>query len=703
MSVVSRALDLLSQHCSATEMRRTYNDALYMTARHNSVKVMGFLFCATDMDKIALNKAIVLSCTFGHTATMLRLLNPLRSAFSGHGSLSKILDYILNVAAFNGHVEVVKILIQEGANIDAVSERVPWNSDHGVLVTREGELQNPRQTALQAAMSGFTDSPWMRYTFEETEGWSGNTAAREATVLLLLEQCANIYGSVNGSDTLVDAAVKYCSATIVQAKIDKNPSLMDSPFDRKMAFRIAASREIGAAAVIKVLLHAGSYPTESESTHNDNEPDFKLILDQALDFFRKSPYGENWQQQSRPIHDVLQDGPGAVIKLILKLSPTITVEDMRYSYLLQMSVAINDRECTDLLLQRGIDVNAQGRYYGTALQCAARFGNSELVQRLLDLNARVNTLSGRYGTALRAAIWGGHEKVVGILLDHGANVNLRPSSNGSKKIDSIPILHLALRSPKLAILRSLIAAGADVNADATNQPIILSIACGLGDLAMVQLFLDNKINLTFTRAIYRPSFKPMHESDSESDDYLDVKSFDKMELCQEERASALHVACAKGREDIVRVLLEHGANVQLEFEVLFRLWTPKEQGISPESGLDHYYISRTPLQVAAKAGHVSIVRLLINAGARINHCNPHGTALSIASREDKLEVVEELLQFGSCLPDSSDYSSVLKAACESYSLAIFEALLDSLPPSMEKRAYADTFSAAIRAENNSVL
>ena len=484
--------------------------------------------------------------------------------------------------------------------------------------------------------------------------------------------------------------------------IDKSPSLIDSPYDRRMAFKTAASREIGAAAVIKVLFHAESYPTENESTQNDNRSIFKLILDEALDFFRRSPYGNHWQQQ-RPIQDVLQDGPGAVIKMILQLFPMMRAEDMRYSYLLQMSVAINDYESTDLLLQRGVDVNTQGRYYGTALQCAARFGNSELVQRLLGLNARVNTLSGRYGTVLRAAVAGGHEKIVGILLDRGADVNSRRSSNGSEKIDSIPILRLALKSSNLALVKSLIAAG--VNVDATDQPIILSTACGLGNLAVVQLFLDNKFNVTFIRTKSwprsRPRFKPGDESDGESDNDLDDAKFPaKIQLSEGERASALHVACATNHEDIVRVLLEYGADVQLEFEETLELWTPYEPEVNRKS---ERYISRTPLQIAAQAGHVSIVRLLINAGARINHCNPHGTALSIASRENELGVVEELLKFGACLPNSSDFASVMTEACQSYSHAIIEALLDGLPENMEERAYADTFFAALRSGDDSTL
>lgn len=136
--------------------------------------------------------------------------------------------------------------------------------------------------------------------------------------------------------------------------------------------------------------------------------------------------GQARSTRSSSIHEVMDDGPGAVVRFLLPLIPSATTsDDTRYVFLLQMAVATHDMNLVTLLLGRGLDVNARGCYYGTALQCAARYGHIDLVQLLLRSGADANILAGEHGTALRAAAAGGHEGVMDVLLEHGADVNLR--------------------------------------------------------------------------------------------------------------------------------------------------------------------------------------------------------------------------------------------------------------------------------------
>ena len=77
----------------------------------------------------------------------------------------------------------------------------------------------------------------------------------------------------------------------------------------------------------------------------------------------------------------------------------------------------------EMLLQQGVDVNAQGGIYGNALQVASYRGHEKVVSMLLERGAEVNALGGPYGNALQAASYGGYEKVVSMLLERGAEVN----------------------------------------------------------------------------------------------------------------------------------------------------------------------------------------------------------------------------------------------------------------------------------------
>ena len=72
-----------------------------------------------------------------------------------------------------------------------------------------------------------------------------------------------------------------------------------------------------------------------------------------------------------------------------------------------------------LLLETGVDVNAQGGRYGNALR-AASFHGGAVVRLLLKTGADVNEQGGKYGNALQTAS-----------LDHGKNLVRRQSKDGT--------------------------------------------------------------------------------------------------------------------------------------------------------------------------------------------------------------------------------------------------------------------------------
>jgi ankyrin repeat protein len=79
---------------------------------------------------------------------------------------------------------------------------------------------------------------------------------------------------------------------------------------------------------------------------------------------------------------------------------------------------------TRLLLDKGVNVNAQGGHFGNALQAASERGDEQVVKTLLDAGAEVNAQGGEYDNALQAASAGGHEQVVKTLLNAGAHQHL---------------------------------------------------------------------------------------------------------------------------------------------------------------------------------------------------------------------------------------------------------------------------------------
>ena len=117
------------------------------------------------------------------------------------------------------------------------------------------------------------------------------------------------------------------------------------------------------------------------------------------------------------------------------------------------SAKCHDR-IVQLLLEKGVDANAEGEDYGKALQEASAGGHYQLVKQLLENGADVNAQGGYYGNALQAASAGchglpqaalsggytlqlraasakGHNQIVQLLLNKGANVNAQGGSYGN--------------------------------------------------------------------------------------------------------------------------------------------------------------------------------------------------------------------------------------------------------------------------------
>ncbi|KAH6986852.1 hypothetical protein EDB80DRAFT_176155 [Ilyonectria destructans] len=62
----------------------------------------------------------------------------------------------------------------------------------------------------------------------------------------------------------------------------------------------------------------------------------------------------------------------------------------------------SNENTVQMLLEKGVDVNAKGGRYGSALQAASAKGYDKIVQLLLEKGADVNAKGGCYGSALEA-------------------------------------------------------------------------------------------------------------------------------------------------------------------------------------------------------------------------------------------------------------------------------------------------------------
>jgi len=448
--------------------------------------------------------------------------------------------------------------------------------------TFNGQVRQP-SSALQACLQ-----PISRKSRRPENDLDAATARQDATtrdsvIRLLIESGADINEMGGSALSPVHYAVRCCTEETVRLMIAHGAEINKNTPEGGVPLQCAAGRETGSLPIVRALLDAGAEVPVDTADGVTSSP----ALESALDCFgpglaekrrleleyKGFLHMEEFALQngrfveSESVEEVLTTGPGAVIKLLLQTTEQLLATDERFCLLLQMAAASGDEDLVQLLIDRQVDVNATGHHYGTALQAASHCGRLGCVRKLLDAGAEACTASGNQGPALAAAVKGQHVGVVRALLNSDVRLH-----------EDTTVLATAAMDGHLEIVRILLDAGADVNFCNTDCAPALVHACASGSIEIVDLLISRgaDINLNVECSTTRD-----HGSIYINDDTRNG-------------LSALHVTCRTGRHDIVHVLLLHGADI--------------EQTI---------YGFGTPLAVAARAGHVSVMEQLAQAGAKI--------------------------------------------------------------------------------------
>jgi len=286
----------------------------------------------------------------------------------------------LQAASYNGHDDMVRLLLDRGANVNA----------------RGGKYCN----ALQAASSG------------------GHAVI--AKILVGKGAYVNAQGGHYGNALL--AASFRGHADIVRLLLDEGADVNAQGGYYGNALQAASS--MGHVEIAKLLLYKGAnvnepggfeYGSALIAALKQNHAEIaRLLLDKGANVNMGVPY-------HYPLEIASLRCNTEFVKLLLDKGAYINVQGERYGGALQAAALQANVETVRLLLDRGAEVNARGGEYGSALQAASAYGISQVVRLLLDKGADVNAKGGTYGSALQAAMSQGHMRVVELLLNRGAN------------------------------------------------------------------------------------------------------------------------------------------------------------------------------------------------------------------------------------------------------------------------------------------
>jgi ankyrin repeat protein len=238
------------------------------------------------------------------------------------------------------------------------------------------------------------------------------------------------------------------------------------------------------------------------------------------------------------------------------------------------------------------------------LYYSALCGFHDLIRHIANKYPQhVNAIGGSYGFPLVAALCRNHFQVAELLLENGGRVDVRDTRKQTA-------LHKTIgRNDCEAIeaVQFLLKYGADVNAQRDDLWTPLHLALSLGKLKVARLLLDHQADV---HARNNDGQAPLHllsrlEAPENVDDGSDIaklllKCGANVNEKDKDDATPLHVASYYKRLEIVRVLLDNGASLDME----------TDQG-------------KTPLQIVIRSNGddqgdgVDIARLLVEHGAEV--------------------------------------------------------------------------------------
>ena len=338
---------------------------------------------------------------------------------------------------------------------------------------------------------------------------------------------------------------------------------------------------------------------------------------------------------------------------------------------LMAAAAKGRRDVLPLLLAAGADVNARRTTdRATALLLAAQEGQLEIVNDLLNLKSKgkvktkVNLKAAGGHTALMAATRGLHLEIVRALVAAGADVNAQSKQSGtalslacSRLMDQATIRGGAIdQSGHVAVARLLLAAGADPNVQDSSgwTPLIQASRDGLSDI--IQDLLDAGADVN-ARTDYGDTalILSLSWNRPETARRLLAAGAD-VHAGANSGETALIAAAGHGFRDLVQRLIGAGTDVNASGPHGSSALIGAAAGGHVEvvkillaAGADvdaRIQYGRTALSLAAMNGHLDVVQMLVAASANLDVKDAEGfTALTIAEREDH-DAVVKFLQSG---------------------------------------------------------
>jgi uncharacterized protein len=468
---------------------------------------------------------------------------------------------------------------------------------------------------------------------------------------------ASVGLSAAASGSLIDAARS--------GDLDQVRELVDAGADVNLPQADGSTPLLWAAyhsypEMVTALLEAGADPDAAnqfgitpllQASRYGDTPVIRALLDGGAALQSKHPEGETLLMAAA------RSGSTEAVSLLLERgSDPNAVESLWNQTALMWGAAEGHLDVVDILLNAGADPNMQARVTEltkrstrtdfptggfTALMWAARSGDEAMVRRLVEGGADINLTNGDGATAMMLAIINDRFDFAAKLLELGADpddgslyraVEMRDATTDWLAKDGT---RLRPDHPNeltaLDLIRVLLDAGADPNKPYVGQMHSASMCCDTfengtpffraavaADIAALELLLEHGADLEWAPKSAEGGGGPMANRHVGKTPLMVAMDGGKgvgmaggPGDIREGRLPPFREEANREPADAVRLLLEAGAD---------------PDSVTPDKG-------ESALHLAAKDGKLDIIRLLADAGARLDLENAEGeTALAVVEK-----------------------------------------------------------------------
>ncbi|MGE0634746.1 MAG: ankyrin repeat domain-containing protein, partial [Pseudobdellovibrionaceae bacterium] len=539
------------------------------------------------------------ACREGH----LEVVRFLIQEKSNVNALTNLRNSPLHLASRNGHFDIIKLLVGEGANIYIKNKMGQTPLD----VASKHEVRQFLQNVLTAPQTSFQTPPSQQELHEFNLRWLKAVNESNCNDLASLLQQAkqkrlpfNINVKNKTGYTALHVACWENNLELARLLIEAKASVNERNKDGHSPLHLTCMH--GNAELVTLLIEAKAYinvknitgdtPLHLSSSFGHSNVVKSLIdagaLIEALDNKSRTPLDVATTPEIRQ----LLENARAAQQASLQPPPSQQEIDQFHR---NWVAALSEKNCPKLL---------------SLLQQA----------RQLKIPCNLDVKSKAELSALHLACRQGHSELVKLLIESKADLNVRDKNKGTP-------LHEACFRGHLQEAELLIAAGADINATSKYLHTPLHDACENGHSEVVKLLIKAKANID---CLTKYGNSPLHiaSDDGNSDIVEQLLAAGALTDGKNNKGhSSLHNACIKGHLQAANLLIKAGADI---------------------NAIGKY--QHTPLHDACENRHSEVVKLLIEAKANIDCLTKYGNSpLHIASDDGNSDIVEQLLAAGAII------------------------------------------------------